>query len=176
MAQIEKAIPALKSVPGRLAKVNLGQDFNAIIDYAHTPDAVDRVLATSRSFTSGKVIALLGCGGDRDKSKRPLMGNSLLAGSDISIFTSDNPRGEAAESILAQMVGSNKVQAPSMIVGDRKLAIKYAVSVAKAGDTILILGKGHESGQEIAGEVLPFDDQIELENAISELMAGRELQ
>jgi UDP-N-acetylmuramoyl-L-alanyl-D-glutamate--2,6-diaminopimelate ligase len=174
MAQIEKAIPALKSVPGRLAKVNLGQDFNAIIDYAHTPDAVDRVLATSRSFTSGKVIALLGCGGDRDKSKRPLMGNSLLAGSDISIFTSDNPRGESAESILSQMVGSNKIQAPSMIIADRKLSIKYAVSVAKAGDTILILGKGHESGQEIAGEVLPFDDQIELENAISELMAGRE--
>jgi UDP-N-acetylmuramoyl-L-alanyl-D-glutamate--2,6-diaminopimelate ligase len=176
MAQIEKAIPALKSVPGRLAKVNLGQDFNAIIDYAHTPDAVDRVLATSRSFTSGKVIALLGCGGDRDKSKRPLMGNSLLTGSDISIFTSDNPRGEAAESILSQMVGSNKVQTPSMIIADRKLAIKYAVSVAKAGDTILILGKGHESGQEIAGEVLPFDDQIELENAISELMSGRDLQ
>jgi UDP-N-acetylmuramoyl-L-alanyl-D-glutamate--2,6-diaminopimelate ligase len=174
MAQIEKAIPALKSVPGRLAKVNLGQNFNAIIDYAHTPDAVDRVLATSRSFTSGKVIALLGCGGDRDKSKRPLMGNSLLAGSDISIFTSDNPRSEAAELILSQMVGSNKVQTPSMIIADRKLAIKYAVSVAKAGDTILILGKGHESGQEVAGEVLPFDDQIELENAISELMAGRE--
>jgi UDP-N-acetylmuramoyl-L-alanyl-D-glutamate--2,6-diaminopimelate ligase len=137
---------------------------------------VDRVLATSRSFTSGKVIALLGCGGDRDKSKRPLMGNSLLTGSDISIFKSDNPRGEAAESILSQMVGSNKVQTPSMIIADRKLAIKYAVSVAKAGDTILILGKGHESGQEIAGEVLPFDDQIELENAISELMSGPELQ
>jgi UDP-N-acetylmuramoyl-L-alanyl-D-glutamate--2,6-diaminopimelate ligase len=102
------------------------------------------------------------------------MGNSLLAGSDISIFTSDNPRSEAAESILSQMVGSNKVQAPSMIIADRKMAIKYAVSVAKAGDTILILGKGHESGQEIAGEVLPFNDQIELENAISELMSGRE--
>ena len=176
MAQIEKMIPALKNVPGRLAKVNLGQNFNAIVDYAHTPDAVDRVLATARTFTTGKVIALLGCGGDRDVSKRPIMGSSLLTGSDVAIFTSDNPRGESAELIISQMVGSNKIQAPNMIITDRKLAIKHAVSVAKAGDTILILGKGHESGQEVAGQIQPFDDQIELQSAISQLMAGRDLK
>ena len=176
MVQIEKVIPALKNVPGRLAKVNLGQSFNAIVDYAHTPDAVDRVLATARTFTTGKVIALLGCGGDRDMSKRPIMGNSLLAGSDVAIFTSDNPRGESAELIISQMVGSNKIQAPNMIITDRKLAIKHAVSVAKAGDTILILGKGHESGQEVAGQIQPFDDQIELQSAISLLLAGRDLK
>lgn len=176
MAQIEKVIPALKNVPGRLAKVNLGQSFNAIVDYAHTPDAVDRVLATARTFTTGKVIALLGCGGDRDMSKRPLMGNSLLDGSDVAIFTSDNPRGESAELIISQMVGSNKIQEPNMIITDRKMAIKHAVSVAKAGDTILILGKGHESGQEVAGQVQPFDDQIELQSAISQLITGRDLK
>ena len=176
MTQIEKVIPALKNVPGRLAKVNLGQSFNAIVDYAHTPDAVDRVLATARTFTTGKVIALLGCGGDRDVSKRPIMGSSLLTGSDVAIFTSDNPRGESAELIISQMVGSNKIQAPNMIITDRKLAIKHAVSVAKAGDTILILGKGHESGQEVAGQIQPFDDQIELQSAISHLLAGRDLK
>ena len=176
MTQIEKVIPALKNVPGRLAKVNLGQSFNAIVDYAHTPDAVDRVLATARTFTTGNVIALLGCGGDRDVSKRPIMGNSLLAGSDVAIFTSDNPRGESAELIISQMVGSNKIQAPNMIITDRKMAITHAVSVAKAGDTILILGKGHESGQEVAGQIQPFDDQIELQSAISHLLAGRDLK
>jgi UDP-N-acetylmuramoyl-L-alanyl-D-glutamate--2,6-diaminopimelate ligase len=176
MAQIEKVIPALKNVPGRLAKVNLGQSFNAIVDYAHTPDAVDRVLATARTFTTGKLIALLGCGGDRDMSKRPIMGSSLLTGSDVAIFTSDNPRGESAELIISQMVGSNKIQAPNMIITDRKMAIKHAVSVANAGDTILILGKGHESGQEVAGQIQPFDDQIELQSAISHLLAGRDLK
>ena len=104
------------------------------------------------------------------------MGSSLLTGSDVAIFTSDNPRGESAELIISQMVGSNKIQAPNMIITDRKLAIKHAVSVAKAGDTILILGKGHESGQEVAGQIQPFDDQIELQSAISLLLAGRDLK
>ncbi len=165
-SQIEQVIPALQSIPGRLEKLDLGQSFNAIIDYAHTPDAVDRVLKTAKLFTSGKVIAVLGCGGDRDQSKRPIMGNSLLNGSDVAIFTSDNPRGESAETILLQMVGNNEIENLNRVITDRKEAIAYAVSVAEHGDTLLLLGKGHETGQEVNGEIYPFDDFLELENAI----------
>ena len=165
-SQIEQVIPLLQSIPGRLEKLELGQSFNAVIDYAHTPDAVDRVLKSAQAFTSGKVIAVLGCGGDRDQSKRAIMGNSLLIGSDVAIFTSDNPRGESAEAILLQMVGDNQINTPNMVVTDRRDAIAYAVSVAEQGDTVLVLGKGHETGQEINGEVHPFDDFIELESAI----------
>jgi UDP-N-acetylmuramoyl-L-alanyl-D-glutamate--2,6-diaminopimelate ligase len=165
-SQIEQVIPALQSISGRLEKLDLGQSFNAIIDYAHTPDAVDRVLKTAKLFTSGKVIAVLGCGGDRDQSKRPIMGNSLLNGSDVAVFTSDNPRGESAENILLQMVGNNEIKSPNLVITDRKEAIAYAVSVAEPGDTLLLLGKGHETGQEVNGEIYPFDDFFELENAI----------
>ncbi len=165
-SQIEHAIPLLQSIPGRLEKLELGQSFNAVIDYAHTPDAVDRVLKSAQAFTSGKVIAVLGCGGDRDQSKRAIMGNSLLIGSDVAIFTSDNPRGESAEAILLQMVGDNEINTPNMVITDRKDAIAYAVSVAEQGDTVLLLGKGHEIGQEINGHIYPFDDFIELESAI----------
>ena len=165
-SQIEQVIPSLQSISGRLEKLDLGQNFNAIIDYAHTPDAVDRVLKTAQLFTSGKVIAVLGCGGDRDQSKRAIMGASLLNGSDVSIFTSDNPRGESAEAILLQMVGNNEVKSPNQVITDRKEAIAYAVSVAEQGDTLLLLGKGHETGQEINGQIYPFDDFLELENAI----------
>jgi UDP-N-acetylmuramoyl-L-alanyl-D-glutamate--2,6-diaminopimelate ligase len=165
-SQIEQVIPALQSISGRLEKLDLGQSFNAIIDYAHTPDAVDRVLKTAKLFTSGKVIAVLGCGGDRDQSKRPIMGNSLLNGSDVAVFTSDNPRGESAENILLQMVGNNEIKSPNLVITDRKEAIAYAVSVAEPGDTLLLLGKGHETGQEVNGQVYPFDDFLELEKAI----------
>lgn len=165
-SQIEAAIPLLQSVPGRFESVDLGQSFNAIIDYAHTPDAVDRVLKTAKQFTPGKVVAVLGCGGDRDQGKRAIMGNSLLSGSDVAIFTSDNPRGESAERILMQMVGDNEINTPNMVITDRKDAIAYAVSVAQQGDTVLLLGKGHETGQEINGHIYPFDDFIELESAI----------
>ncbi len=165
-SQIEEAIPLLQSIPGRLEKLEVGQSFDAIIDYAHTPDAVDRVLKTAKQFTSGKVIAILGCGGDRDQSKRAIMGNTLITGSDVAIFTSDNPRSESAEAILLQMVGANQVNTPNMVVTDRRDAIAYAVSVAEQGDTVLLLGKGHETGQEINGHIHPFDDFIELESAI----------
>lgn len=165
-SQIQQVIPLLQNIPGRLEKLDFGQSFNAIIDYAHTPDAVDRVLKTAQLFTSGKVIAVLGCGGDRDQSKRATMGNSLLSGSDVAIFTSDNPRGESAETILLQMVSDNEINTPNMVISDRRDAIAYALSVAEQGDTVLLLGKGHETGQEINGHIHPFDDFIEMENAI----------
>jgi UDP-N-acetylmuramoyl-L-alanyl-D-glutamate--2,6-diaminopimelate ligase len=145
----------------------VGQAFNAFVDYAHTPDAVSNVLSSLREFTTGQVIAVLGCGGDRDSSKRPLMGEALTNGADVAIFTSDNPRSEAPQVILQQMVGSQKISDPSRVIEDRKSAITYAVSIAKPGDTIVILGKGHEVGQEVSGEKLPFDDRVVLAQAIA---------
>ena len=159
-------IPTLTGAPGRLEPVSLGQDFTALVDYAHSPDAVINVLSAVREFTSGKVIAVLGCGGDRDASKRPLMGSALVQGSDIAIFTSDNPRSEKPETILSEMVGAMSVLSPSSVIADRADAIAYAVSLAHAGDTVVILGKGHESGQEIQGTITPFDDRLQLAQAI----------
>jgi UDP-N-acetylmuramoyl-L-alanyl-D-glutamate--2,6-diaminopimelate ligase len=159
-------IPSMNGAPGRLESVALGQNFTALVDYAHSPDAVINVLQAVREFTDGKVIAVLGCGGDRDASKRPLMGAALSHHSDVAIFTSDNPRSEDPEAILKEMVGSYLVNQPSAIISDRAEAIAYAVSLAAAGDTVIILGKGHESGQEVNGVVTPFDDRIHLAEAI----------
>ncbi len=146
--------------------VECGQDFAALVDYAHTPDAVKNVLATATEFTPGKVIALLGCGGDRDPSKRPLMGSALAQGSAVAIFTSDNPRSEKPEIILDQMTRGLVVTEPSQVIVDRKAAIEYAVSLCQPGDTLLLLGKGHENGQEIDGQKIDFDDRIILAQAI----------
>ena len=164
---IAAAVPALSGAAGRLEEVNVGQSYSAFVDYAHTPDAVSNVLESIREFTSGKVIAVLGCGGDRDSSKRPLMGQALLKGCDIAVFTSDNPRSEDPSQILKEMVGNLKVSAPAIVIEDRKSAIEYAVSLASQGDTIAILGKGHELGQEIAGKKLDFDDRKVLAQAIA---------
>lgn len=157
---------SMTGAPGRLQPINLGQNFGAFVDYAHSPDAVARVLETAKRFTAGRVIALLGCGGDRDLTKRPLMGAALINGSDVAIFTSDNPRSESPTSILKSMTDGLKLQPLSKVIENRKSAIAYAVSLANPGDTVLLLGKGHEIGQEIAGVIQPFDDRIELAQAI----------
>jgi UDP-N-acetylmuramoyl-L-alanyl-D-glutamate--2,6-diaminopimelate ligase len=136
------------------------------VDYAHSPDAVSNVLDAVREFTSGRVIAVLGCGGDRDATKRPLMGAALSSGSDVAIFTSDNPRSEDPKKILQEMTQGLVIADPSCIIEDRAAAIVAAVAEAKSGDTVLILGKGHESGQEIAGVVTEFDDRVQLARAI----------
>ncbi|MBU6353231.1 MAG: UDP-N-acetylmuramoyl-L-alanyl-D-glutamate--2,6-diaminopimelate ligase, partial [Actinomycetales bacterium] len=147
--------------------VDCGQDFIALVDYAHTPDAVTRILSTVRGFTTGKVIAVLGCGGDRDATKRPLMGKALLDGADHAIFTSDNPRSEKPSAILADMTRGLQLHSDSKIIEDRKEAIVAAVRSAAAGDVVIILGKGHESGQEIAGVKHPFSDQKILAEVIA---------
>jgi UDP-N-acetylmuramoyl-L-alanyl-D-glutamate--2,6-diaminopimelate ligase len=164
--EIATLIPKIQGAVGRLDPIKLGQNFGAYVDYAHTPDAVANVLKTSKEFTTGKIIAVLGCGGDRDASKRPLMGKALNEYSDIAVFTSDNPRSENPEAILKEMVGGLKVEKPSMVIADRAAAISYAVSLASPGDCVLVLGKGHESGQEIQGVTSPFDDKIILASAI----------
>ena len=159
----------LSAPAGRLEPVAIGQKFIALVDYAHTPDAVTHVLSTARSLTKGRVIAVLGCGGDRDKSKRALMGQALRNGSDFAILTSDNPRSEDPESILNEMVGDLDLRENACVEPDRRGAIAVAVSEAEDGDCVLVLGKGHERGQEIKGQKFDFDDRIELARAIEGL-------
>jgi UDP-N-acetylmuramoyl-L-alanyl-D-glutamate--2,6-diaminopimelate ligase len=165
---IAAILPQLTGAMGRLEPVRLGQRFTALVDYAHSPDAVTRVLEMAHEITQGSVIAVLGCGGDRDASKRSLMGTALRDGADIAIYTSDNPRSEKPEDILVQMVLDIDVIAPNQVIVDRASAIKTAVDHAQDGDVVIVLGKGHEKGQEIAGMVHPFDDRIELARAIED--------
>ena len=162
---IAAILPHLSGAVGRLESVRLGQNFTALVDYAHSPDAVARVLETAHEITDGRVIAVLGCGGDRDTSKRALMGKALHDGADIAIFTSDNPRSEKPEEILVQMTLGLDIQEPSAIIQNRSDAIKTAVNHAQEGDLVVVLGKGHETGQEIDGVIHPFDDRIELARA-----------
>ena len=162
---IASSLPKLRGASGRLEAVALGQKFAAFVDYAHSPDAVARVLETARELSKGRVIGVLGCGGDRDRSKRSAMGRALDVGSDVAIFTSDNPRSESAEEILKEMtVGIESAS----VISDRAQAIRSAVNEAGDGDVVIILGKGHETGQDIAGVVHSFDDRIELAKAIEE--------
>ena len=162
---IASLLPKLRGASGRLEAVALGQKFAAFVDYAHSPDAVARVLETARELSKGRVIGVLGCGGDRDRSKRSAMGRALDHGSDVAIFTSDNPRSESAEEILKEMtVGIESAS----VISDRAEAIRSAVNAAGDGDVVIILGKGHETGQDIAGVMHSFDDRIELAKAIEE--------
>jgi UDP-N-acetylmuramoyl-L-alanyl-D-glutamate--2,6-diaminopimelate ligase len=151
------ALSNAHGAPGRLERVAHPEGVHVLIDYAHTPDAIERVLAAVRRNLPGRVIAVLGCGGDRDPSKRPLMGAALAQGCDVAIFTSDNPRSESADAIIEQM-GPKRFENVRVEV-DRKFAIEQALELAIKGDVVLILGKGHETGQEINGVVHPFDDR-----------------
>ncbi len=162
---IASLLPKLRGASGRLEAVALGQKFAAFVDYAHSPDAVTRVLETARELSKGRVIGVLGCGGDRDRTKRAAMGQALNVGSDVAIFTSDNPRSESAEDILKDMTTGI---ATGNVISDRAQAIRSAVNQAEDGDVVIILGKGHETGQDIGGVVHPFDDRIELAKAIEE--------
>ncbi len=164
--EISSLLPSLVGAQGRLEPVNAGQDFLAFVDYAHSPDAVMRVLTTCRALTNGRLIAVLGCGGDRDPSKRILMGRALHSLSDISVFTSDNPRSENPVEILREMTSGLDITNPSQIIVDRGSAIHYAISCASPKDLVVILGKGHEVGQEISGEIFSFDDRKVLRQAI----------
>lgn len=164
--ELAAILPALHGAPGRLEAIEVGQRFKALVDYAHSPDAVINVLSAAREFTTGKLIAILGCGGDRDTTKRLPMGKALTDGSDVAIFTSDNPRSENPIGILNQMTSGIAIAEPSKVIADREEAVKYAVSIAKDGDTILLLGKGHESGQDIGGVIHDFDDRLVLAKSI----------
>ncbi|MFM8503162.1 MAG: glutamate ligase domain-containing protein, partial [Actinomycetota bacterium] len=161
---IANSLPALTGAPGRLERIK-SEKYLALVDYAHTPDAVTSAIAAVKDKGT-RIIAVLGCGGDRDSSKRALMGAALNEGADIPIFTSDNPRSEDPAKILSEMTDSLKLKSGGEIIVDRKAAINRAVELAQPGDLILILGKGHETGQEINGVKIPFSDREVLLSAI----------
>jgi UDP-N-acetylmuramoyl-L-alanyl-D-glutamate--2,6-diaminopimelate ligase len=155
-------IAALAGVPGRMERIDEGQPFAALVDYAHTPDAVETLLASLRELTAGRLIVVLGAGGDRDRTKRPLMGAAAASGADIAVLTSDNPRSEDPLDILAAVErGARDASAGAELVvePDRRVAIAAAVRLARSGDTLVVAGRGHEAGQETAGVILPFDDR-----------------
>lgn len=146
-------------VPGRMQRVDAGQQFTAIVDYAHKPDAVTAVLAALRPVTPGRLVIVLGAGGDRDRGKRPLMGAAAAALADLVIVTDDNPRHEEPAVIRAELLaGTGDGTAEVVEIADRSEAIAHAVELARTGDTVVIAGKGHETGQQIGDVVHPFDD------------------
>jgi UDP-N-acetylmuramoyl-L-alanyl-D-glutamate--2,6-diaminopimelate ligase len=157
-----EGIAALTAVPGRMEPIAVGQPFVVIVDYAHTPEAVSRLLADARRLRtgSGRVLVVLGCGGDRDRAKRPQMGAAAATGADLAVFTNDNPRSEDPEAILAAMVSGVPSGSQAEVEPDRRTAIEGVIERAKPGDVVVIAGKGHEQGQEIAGRVIPFDDRV----------------
>ena len=164
-----RGIAAQAGVPGRMERIDVGQPFAAIVDYAHTPDAVATLLSTLREVTSGRLIVVLGAGGDRDRSKRPLMGAAAATGADIAVLTSDNPRSEDPLDILAAVEQGARDAgggAELLVELDRRRAIAAAVALARAGDTLVVAGRGHEAGQEQAGVVHPFDDRAVLADAL----------
>ena len=149
----------MRGVPGRFETVHAGQAFTVVIDYAHTPDGLEAVLAAAREITERTLIVVFGAGGDRDQGKRPQMGEVARRLADRVVVTSDNPRGEAPEAIITAIV-SGMDASPELVEVDRRRAIRHAIAGAREGDVVLIAGKGHETTQTIGDEVLEFDDRV----------------
>ena len=153
------AVADFPGVPGRMEPIDEGQPFTVLVDYAHTPDSVRNVLDTARELSEGRLLAVLGCGGDRDRGKRPQMGAEAEAVADRVIITSDNPRSEEPDAIIADIIAGVTSPESVAIEPDRREAIRLALEEAGPKDVVLILGKGHESGQEFADRRIPFDDR-----------------
>ncbi len=167
--QIRESLEKVSGVPGRFERIQEGQDVNVIVDYAHTPDSLENVLKAIRGFAKGRVFCVVGCGGDRDRGKRPLMARVAVDYSDFAIFTSDNPRTEDPERILAEMeAGVQDALGRWHRVADRREAIFEAIQRARPGDIVLIAGKGHETYQIIGQQMLPFDDREVAREALRE--------
>ncbi|MDG1066119.1 MAG: UDP-N-acetylmuramoyl-L-alanyl-D-glutamate--2,6-diaminopimelate ligase [Luminiphilus sp.] len=155
--QVCAAAESLKPVPGRMERILMSGNRLAVVDYAHTPDALESALQTLRGETKGRLWVVFGCGGDRDSGKRSLMGRSAALWADHIVITSDNPRGEVPEKIIEDVLSGCGDEAE--VVVDRAAAIRHALALAESGDTVLVAGKGHEDYQDIAGVRLPFSDQ-----------------
>lgn len=156
---VKAGIESLTTVPGRLEKIECGQDFPIYIDFAHTHQALQVVLSTLRGITTGRILLVFGCGGDRDRKKRPKMGHIAEKYSDFFWITSDNPRSEDPHSIMEEIQKGIRMQGCYRVQADRKIAIEEALSEAKKGDVVIIAGKGHEQGQITKDIVTPFDDR-----------------
>src|SRR5436190_301358 len=181
---IGQALEGFAGVPGRFEAVDEGQSFAVIVDYAHTPDGLENVLQAARSFASGRTLVVFGCGGDRDRTKRPVMGRIAAQLADVAIVTSDNPRSEEPTAIIEEILtgirdpGSGIRNQPSKaqieVEPDRRKAISRAIELARPGDVVLIAGKGHEPYHEIHGVKHPFDDRVVAREALRNLQAPRE--
>lgn len=170
---IAEGVRTLARVPGRFERVDCGQPFTVVVDFAHTDDALRNLTALGREFvkaSGGRVITVFGCGGDRDRSKRPLMGEAAGKGSDFVVLTSDNPRSEDPAAIIRDAtVGLQRSGASYQTEPQRRAAIHLAVSLAKPGDIVLVAGKGHEKSQILATGPVPFDDTEVAAEALSDL-------
>jgi len=176
LAAIADALPRAGRVPGRFEPVEEGQPFAVLVDYAHTPDSLENVLTAARPLTRGRLVCVFGCGGDRDRGKRPLMGEISARLADRTIVTSDNPRSEdpaaIVEEILAGIPADLRADGRVAAEIDRRAAIAIALAGARAGDVVVIAGKGHEQGQELAGgEKVPFDDVTVAREALRSVLA-----
>jgi UDP-N-acetylmuramoyl-L-alanyl-D-glutamate--2,6-diaminopimelate ligase len=167
-------IADLSGVPGRLEPVEAGQPFQVLVDYAHTPDSVENVLQAVRPLVGGgRVIVVLGCGGDRDRGKRPLMGEAATRLADLAVITSDNPRSEDPLAIIAEIEpGARRGGGRYLVEPDRRAAIRQALEAAGPGDVVVIAGKGHETGQEFANRTIPFDDRAVARRELGEMLGA----
>jgi UDP-N-acetylmuramoyl-L-alanyl-D-glutamate--2,6-diaminopimelate ligase len=171
--QAAEALAAAPGVPGRFEPIDEGQEFTVLVDYAHTPEALENVLRAARPLTEGRLITVFGAGGDRDREKRPRMGRIGAELSDLAIVTSDNPRSEDPEAIIAQITAGIDDDHGVEVETDRRSAIGRALREARGGDTVLIAGKGHEQGQEFEeGRKIPFDDREVARDELRALRAG----
>jgi len=155
---VSRGLEELKSVAGRYQTIDAGQDFTVIVDYAHAPDALERILASTREISKGRVISVFGCGGDRDRGKRPQMGEISTRLADYTVVTSDNPRTEDPAAIIAEIMQGISNGACCEVIPERENAIKRALELASAGDVVVIAGKGHEDYQIIGTKKNHFDD------------------
>lgn len=172
METIVEGMRDFKSVPGRFELIDEGQPFTVVVDYAHTPDGLEKILTTAEEITKGRIIVVFGCGGDRDRMKRPIMGRIAARNADIALVTSDNPRTEDPASIVKEVaagVEEVKKEKPSLsyeVIVDRRSAICRAIELAKPGDIVLIAGKGHENYQILKDKTIHFDDREEARKAL----------
>jgi UDP-N-acetylmuramoyl-L-alanyl-D-glutamate--2,6-diaminopimelate ligase len=159
--RIAQGIAELRAVPGRFERVDQGQPFVVVVDYAHTDDALRNAIAVARGLNPKRVITLFGCGGDRDRTKRPLMGQAAAEASDFVVLTSDNPRSEDPLAIMNDaLVGIRRVDVPHVVEPDRAAAIARALKEAREGDLVILAGKGHETSQVLKDRTIPFDDRV----------------
>jgi UDP-N-acetylmuramoyl-L-alanyl-D-glutamate--2,6-diaminopimelate ligase len=156
---VERSFETMDTVPGRMERVGIEADFSVFVDYAHTPDALDNMLESARRLARGRLVCVFGCGGDRDKTKRPLMAKAVARHCDEAIITSDNPRNEKPEAIIEDILKGIPLDFPHAVVIDRKEAIQKALAAARAGDCLVVAGKGHEDYQEIGNVRRHFDDR-----------------